>query len=181
MRTKHLNRVDPDMSEVRSVVAPASPIAGAGTGHDGAGAKASDNNTESLQMVRLMKRPGLFAAGFLAAGGLLLGLPAAAAGDPAHGKQVFAQQCAMCHSAAKGAAAIIGPTLFGVVGRPAASVPGFNYSSAMKAAGYAWSDDHLRTYLPAPRAVVPGTKMTFAGLKNPAQVDDIVAYLNTLK
>ncbi|MGA0604237.1 c-type cytochrome [Caulobacter sp. KR2-114] len=105
----------------------------------------------------------------------------AAAGDPDAGHAVFASRCAMCHSAAKGGAAILGPTLFGIVGRPAGSVKGFSYSAAMKSAGFSWTNDRLHAYLPAPSAMVPGTKMTFMGLKNPAQVDNLIAYLNTLK
>jgi cytochrome c len=68
-----------------------------------------------------------------------------------------------------------------VVGRPAATVPGFAYSSAMKATGFIWTADRLHAYLPAPRTLVPGTKMSFPGLKNPAQLDDLVAYLQSLK
>jgi len=110
-------------------------------------------------------------------------LPAAPAwaADPARGKVIFNQMCATCHSAAKGGAPILGPTLYGVVDRPAASIKGFGYSTAMKTAGLTWSADELRIYLPSPGKVVSGTKMTFAGLKNPSQVDDLIAYLTTLK
>jgi cytochrome c len=87
----------------------------------------------------------------------------------------------MCHSNARGGPTILGPTLYGVVGRQAGSVAGFAYSSGMKSSGITWSNDKLTAYLPAPRAMVPGTKMSFAGLKNPAQLDDLVAYLDTLK
>ena len=103
---------------------------------------------------------------------LLAASPALAA-DAAHGKQLFTQKCSICHSAAKGAHA--------VVGRKAASVPGFKYSAAMQAIGYAWTDEKLKPYLVSPRTVVPGTKMVFAGFKDSAQADDVVAYLDTLK
>lgn len=119
-------------------------------------------------------------AGVLALATLTMAAPAAA-GDPGHGKAVFAAQCAMCHSAVRNGAPILGPTLFGVVGRRAASVPGFTYSNAMKGETFVWSEDRLRAYLPQPKAMVPGTKMAFAGLKNPSQVDDLIAYLATLK
>jgi cytochrome c len=112
---------------------------------------------------------------------LMAAAPSAWAGDPVKGKQVFSQMCGVCHSAAKGGAAMIGPPLYGVVDRPAASIKGFSYSTAMKTSGLTWSDAELHTYLPAPAKTVPGTKMTFAGLKNPVQVDDVVAYLDTLK
>ncbi|MFI4933940.1 MAG: c-type cytochrome [Caulobacterales bacterium] len=105
----------------------------------------------------------------------------AMAGDPVHGKAVFSQQCAVCHSSARGGPTILGPTLFGVVGRPAGSVKGYTYSAAMKAVGGAWSAERLHDYLPAPSKMVPGNKMPYGGLKNPAQLDDLIAYLSTLK
>jgi len=111
---------------------------------------------------------------------LLAASPALAA-DAAHGKQLFTQKCSICHSAAKGAHAVVGPPLWGVVGRKAASVPGFKYSAAMQAIGYAWTDEKLKPDLVSPRTVVPGTKMVFAGFKDSAQADDVVAYLDTLK
>lgn len=131
-------------------------------------------------MDRLLTGLRLAPASLLVAAGLFAAVPAAA-GDAGKGRAVFAQQCAMCHSAARGGATILGPTLFGVVGRPVASVGGFAYSSGMKAQGGAWTADRLRAYLPAPRAMVPGTKMSFGGLKNPTQLDDLVTYLGSLK
>ena len=131
-------------------------------------------------MGRLLSSSRLPLVAALAAAGLFSALPALA-GDPGKGKAVFASQCAMCHSAAKGGAPILGPTLFGVVGRKAGSLPGFTYSSAMKAAGFVWSDDKLKAYLPAPKALVPGTKMSYFGVKDPVKLDDLVAYLGTLK
>ena len=120
-------------------------------------------------------------AALLLAVGLATALPAAAAGDGARGKGVFAAQCAQCHSVAKGGAPIMGPTLFGIVGRPAGSMPGFVYSKANKASGLTWDPATLASYLPAPKIKIPGTKMNYNGLKNPAQVDDLIAYLTTLK
>jgi cytochrome c len=108
-----------------------------------------------------------------------LASPAAAA-DPKAGRTVFASQCSACHSNARGEV-ILGPPLFGVVGRKAGSVSGFGYSPTMKAAGFAWTPDRLRAYLPAPRDYLPGVRMTYAGLKNPSQLDDLIAYLGTLK
>ncbi len=107
--------------------------------------------------------------------------PAAApAADPAKGRAVFAAQCSLCHSNAPNGPVIMGPPLYGVVGRPAGSVRGFHYSQAMMSAGFAWTPDRLRAYLPAPRSYLPGVKMTYAGLKNPSQADDLIAYLATL-
>ena len=111
---------------------------------------------------------------------LLAATPSLAA-DAAHGKQAFQQKCMICHSAAKGGAAMVGPPLYGIVGRKAASVPGYNYSTAMRAVTYAWSDEKLTAYLAAPKKVVPGTKMAFVGLTDPGKLADLVAYLDTLK
>jgi cytochrome c len=104
--------------------------------------------------------------------------PAWADGDAAKGEKVFVK-CKACHENEKGVNKI-GPTLKGVVGRKTASVEGFAYSDAMKAkgaAGQVWDEATLTTYLPDPKAFVPGTKMAFAGLKNPADVADVIAFL----
>ncbi len=132
-------------------------------------------------MDRLLSRGRLFAAATLAAGAALAAAGPAAAGDPVHGKAVFSQQCGVCHSAAKGGPTIVGPGLYGVIGRTAGTLKGYSYSSAMKSAGFAWSADKLHDYAAAPSNVVPGNHMPYAGLKNPAQLDDLLAYLSTLK
>jgi cytochrome c len=103
------------------------------------------------------------------------------AGSASAGKAVFASQCSSCHSDARSRPVVVGPPLFGVVGRPAGSIHGYPYSSTMKGAGFAWTPDRLRHYLPAPRDYLPGVKMTYNGLKNPSQVDDLIAYLQTLQ
>ncbi|HEX2593934.1 MAG TPA: cytochrome c family protein [Rhizomicrobium sp.] len=117
-----------------------------------------------------------------AAATLALGFaaPANAAGDAANGKTVFSR-CSICHNAAKGAGNKIGPNLFGVVGRKAGTLAGFNYSAAMKGFGKTWTPQLLDTYLTHPGMTVPGTKMSFAGLSNVSQRADVVAYLQTLK
>ncbi len=107
----------------------------------------------------------------------------AQAQDAAAGAKVF-NQCKSCHVVAAGAKSTLGPNLFGVVGRAAASVDGFRYSPSMKekaAGGLVWNDEKLRAYLINPKAVVPGTNMSFAGLKNEQQVTDLLAYIGTLK
>ena len=104
---------------------------------------------------------------------------ARADGDAAAGKTVFAK-CAICHAidpAKKG----IGPTLIGVVGRPSASVQGFSYSEGMKAANKTWDEATLDVYLKDPKALVPGTKMIFAGLPKAEDRANVIAYLATLK
>lgn len=131
-------------------------------------------------MVRLLKR--------LAVGGpaalIVLALSAttsAAAGDAKAGRAVFAAQCSTCHSDARNGPVILGPPLYGMIGRKAGSVSGYPYSTAMKAAGFVWTADRLRAYLPAPRDYLPGVKMTYPGLKNPTQLEDLIVYLGTLK
>jgi cytochrome c len=100
-------------------------------------------------------------------------------GDAAAGKQVFVK-CALCHYAEPGKVKI-GPPLWGVVGRPSASVPGYSYSTAMKAYNHVLTPENLFTYLQAPMKVVPGTKMTFVGLSSPTDRKNVIAYLETLK
>jgi cytochrome c len=116
------------------------------------------------------------------AGSLVTGAfqPAQAAGDAAAGRSVFQSVCAMCHSPLAGQNRI-GPSLFGVVGRHTASVPGYNYSPANKAANLTWDEATLDKYLESPQAVVPGTKMTYGGLKDATKRANLIAYLATLK
>ncbi|MFI4973293.1 MAG: c-type cytochrome [Caulobacterales bacterium] len=130
-------------------------------------------------MDRLLTLRGPLAAALIAAG-MFAAFPAAA-GDPGHGKAVFGAQCAMCHSNARGGPTILGPTLFGVVGRPAGAVKGFAYSSALRSSGLTWGNDKLRAYVAAPAKTLPGVRMTYGGLHNPAQLEDLIAYLDTLK
>jgi cytochrome c len=116
----------------------------------------------------------------IAAGaGLLFALDAsaAAAADVDHGKQVF-QACAACHSDKPDA---LGPNLAGVVGRKAGSRDDFRYSNAMMRAGFNWDDGNLRQYLADPQAKVKGNRMPFSGLNDPKDVDDVIAYLGTMK
>jgi cytochrome c len=97
-----------------------------------------------------------------------------------HGAQV-AKQCGACHNFQEGQGAKVGPDLYGVVGRKIASKPGFNYSAALKAkGGDSWTFDELNKWLKDPRADVPGTAMTFAGLSNEKARADVIAYLNSL-
>lgn len=107
--------------------------------------------------------------------------PAMAAGDPAAGETVF-KKCMACHAAGENAKNKVGPVLNGVVGRTAGTFEGFNYSPAMKdagAGGLVWTPEQLGVFLSAPKDLVPGTKMSFAGLKEQADRDNVIAYLLT--
>ena len=111
---------------------------------------------------------------------MLLATPAFADGDAASGEKIFIK-CKACHENEQGVNKI-GPTLKGIVGRKTASIADFKYSDAMAAKGaegQVWDEATLTAYLPDPKAYVPGTKMAFAGLKNPQEVADIIAYLKS--
>jgi cytochrome c len=113
----------------------------------------------------------------LALGALTAGAAPAAAADVEHGRQLFVA-CAACHSDRADA---LGPSLKGVVGRKAGAREDFRYSNPMKRAGFAWDEAALREYLADPQAKVRGNRMPFSGLTDPKDVDDVVAYLATLK
>ena len=99
--------------------------------------------------------------------------------DATKGAQ-FAKVCQTCHNFEKGAGPKIGPPLFGVVGRPIASVPGFAYSDSLKSVGGNWTYDALNVMVSNPKKEASGTKMTFPGEKDPQRRADILAYLQTL-
>jgi cytochrome c len=101
-----------------------------------------------------------------------------ASADPARG-ETAARKCAACHTFGKGEPNKVGPNLWGIVGRPRASAPNFNYSAAMKAKGGNWTIEELNTYLINPKAMIPGTNMTFAGLPRGSERADVIAFLNT--
>ena len=88
--------------------------------------------------------------------------------------------CTTCHSFEKGGAVKIGPPLWGVVGRPVASYPGFAYSDSLKSLGGDWTYEKLDHWIANPKAMASGTKMAFAGEKDPQKDADILAYLQKL-
>jgi len=113
-----------------------------------------------------------------AAAGLLLA-PAAQAQDADAGQRVF-NTCRACHVIAAGGRNGVGPNLHGVWGRAAGAVEGFRYSAPMRAKaaeGLVWNEANLRAYLTDPKAVVPGGSMAFAGVRNPQQLNDLMAFL----
>jgi cytochrome c len=99
--------------------------------------------------------------------------------DPAKG-QADTKPCQACHSFDKGGAAKVGPPLYGVVGRPVASIAGFAYSDGMKAVGAEWTYEKLNKLIAKPSAFVAGTKMSFPGESDAHKRADILAYLQTL-
>lgn len=101
------------------------------------------------------------------------------AGNAANGAKVFVQ-CKTCHVTTAGVNRI-GPSLHAVVGRKAGTVPKYNYSAANKNSGAVWTEAKLFTYLENPRKAMPGTKMSFAGLKKPQDRADVIAWLKTQK
>lgn len=124
----------------------------------------------------------------LAGAAFLLASPAfpALAADAAHGAQVFKGTCGVCHlaqphPAVSDLAMRIGPNLWGVVGRKAGTAPHFRYSPAMRQSGIVWTPDKLRPYIHEPQKTLPNIRMSFLGLKNMKDVEDVVAYLETFK
>ena len=106
----------------------------------------------------------------------LSAMPVAAA-DIEHGKALY-QTCAACHTERPDA---LGPSLKGIVGRKAAVLEDYRYSNPMKRANIVWDDANLRAYIADPQAKVPGNRMPFGGLQDTKNIDDIIAYLKTLR
>jgi cytochrome c len=104
---------------------------------------------------------------------------ALATGDPVAGQKVFATHCATCHATEAGQNKI-GPSLAGIVGSKSGSVPGFNFSPAMKNADITWDDAELDKFLANPTGDVHGTKM-FVNLPSESDRQNVIAYLETLK
>jgi cytochrome c len=97
-------------------------------------------------------------------------------GNAEAGAVVF-RRCMACHKVGPDAVNGVGPVLNGVVGRAAGVYPDYSYSTANKNSGLTWDEPTLATYLHAPRKLVPGTKMTFAGLNKDQEIADVIAYL----
>jgi len=92
------------------------------------------------------------------------------------GKQVF-NMCSPCHSIGPGAQNKIGPELNGLDGRHSGTVANFSYSDANKNSGIVWNEATFKQYIKSPSAMVPGTKMPFAGIRNQQEIDDLWAYI----
>ena len=117
----------------------------------------------------------IFLATTATVGFLLLTFASAlgAAGDPVRGAQVY-HRCQGCHSID---ANRVGPRHAGLFGRSAGSLDDYNYSDAMRASGIVWDETTLDRFLTAPRKFIPGTKMPFAGIPDPQERADLIAYL----
>ena len=96
--------------------------------------------------------------------------------DLDNGQSKFAL-CSTCHTLPEGGPNMTGPNLHGIFGRKAASLPTFKYSDVLKATGWTWDAQRIDTWITDPKATLPGTKMTFAGLKDPKDRTDVIAYL----
>ncbi|WP_158626061.1 c-type cytochrome [Arsenicitalea aurantiaca] len=99
------------------------------------------------------------------------------------GAKVFAR-CAICHEIGLGAGSRQGPQLNELLGRRAGDLPDFNYSAALREAGQnglVWTAETLAEFIARPRHFEPGSRMIFRGLRNPAEVEDVVAYLASLQ
>lgn len=110
----------------------------------------------------------------IVAGACLLGNLNARAEE--QGEAVFKRRCSMCHSLDPGRNKV-GPSLAGVVGRPAGSAPRYPYSSANSASGIIWTEDKLDEYLADPQRMVPGTAMMFPGLRSPDDRQALIKFL----
>ena len=126
-----------------------------------------------------MKLP-LLALALTALAAPMLTATAAPAGNPVSGAKQFLY-CKACHTANQGGANTVGPNLWGVAGAKAATRPGFVYSAALRASGIVWTPDQLDAFIARSSGKVPGTRMAFAGMRNPVARRDLIAYLATLR
>ncbi len=101
-----------------------------------------------------------------------------AMGDLAHGEKVF-KKCTACHQIADGGKNMIGPNLWGVIGRTSGSISDYKYSKAMIAHGKEWSFEEMNSYLIKPQAHIKGTKMAFAGLRKEKDRASVILFMNS--
>jgi cytochrome c len=135
------------------------------------------NGTMALWGSDIQMRHLLLAA--FVATGAWAGVGSASAQDAAAGQTVFKTQCATCHSVVEGKK-LIGPSLFGIVGRQAGQIADFKYSQANKESGLTWDEPTLDRYLTSPKDVVPKTIMAYAGVKDAQKRKDLISYLATV-
>jgi cytochrome c len=121
-----------------------------------------------------MTRMSLVVAAFIAANVAML--QNAAAQDVEKGQHSF-NKCLPCHAVGPDAQNKVGPELNGLDGRQAGTVANFSYSEANKNSGTVWNETTFKDYIRSPQAKIPGTKMAFAGITNPQEIEDLWAYL----
>lgn len=108
---------------------------------------------------------------------ILAGLPAPYnEGDLVKGRREFAK-CRSCHTIEKGGPNRVGPALHGIFGRRAGATPGFQYSDAVRNAGFDWDAAKLDQWLVDPKGFLPGNRMSFAGIKDETARRDLIAYI----
>jgi cytochrome c len=121
------------------------------------------------------------AASIAAAGGIvvtqLAWIAPVRAQDADQGKHVF-NMCSPCHSIGPGATNKVGPELNGLDGRHSGMAPNYDYSDANKNSGIVWNESTFKQYIKGPSAMIPGTKMPFAGIKNQQEINDLWAYVS---
>ena len=103
--------------------------------------------------------------------------PAAMAQDAAAGKSSF-NKCLACHAIGEGAKNKVGPELNGLDGRKSGTAEGYSYSDANKNSGITWNKDQFLDYIKDPKAKIPGNKMSFAGIKNETEANDLWAFIS---
>ena len=101
--------------------------------------------------------------------------------EQAAGQKLFDDHCAICHSLKKGQPFLFGPSLNGIVGRPAGSLASFPYSDALKKSGLVWTEDNLRKWIADNAKMIPNTLMAHVSISDPAEQIYLVEYLKTLK
>lgn len=145
-------------------------LAGCGQGSDSSSAPAAESGRSAPPAAAPAPTMAEKAA-------LLAALPAPwNQADLDNGRRVFAR-CRSCHTITEGGPNMTGPNLHGVFGRQAGAVAGFNYSAAVTEAGFAWDGERLDHWLENPRTFLKGTKMSFAGIPDPTDRRDVIAFL----
>ena len=137
---------------------------------------AAHNTARSIASGYTTKKEPDMRASIIAGLMVLASTTASLAQDAAAGEKVFAV-CKACHQVGETAKNAVGPVLNGIVGRKAGTFAGYNYSDANKNSGLTWDEPTFREYIKDPRAKIPGTKMTYAGLKDEQKISDLLAYL----